>query len=351
MKNITKKLIIFSMIFSMIVTNALAFTDTDGHWASEYINRMHAAGYIDGYTDGSFMPNRTITRAEFSKIICKVFDLPELSYSDFLNYQDISEGDWYSPYIASADVFMPGYTDGLFRPNDKLSRIDAGYTLLNLYGITVKDTDVAKTMLDYEEFKYDTVTTKIVSTLLENGIMKGKDNGFKPYDTLTRAELCTLIMRTVTEKGFKFSFEEYLDQILSHYLPDENDASTIETEVLNIINQRRAENGAGPLELDESLTQVAYAHSLDMVERNFFNHSNPDGLSPFDRMKNYGIEYSSAAENIAAGQQTPEDVMEAWMNSPGHRKNILNPAYNKIGIGVAKGGFYGIYWTTCFIAD
>ena len=185
--------------------------------------------------------------------------------------------------------------------------------------------------------------------------MKGKDTGFKPYDTLTRAELCTLVMRTVNEKGFKFSFEDYLDKILSVYNPVEDEPTVGEEEyvieVLNIINQRRAENGAGPLEIDNDLSEVALGHSLDMAERNFFDHNNPDGLSPFARMKNYGISYSAAAENIAAGQQTPEAVMEAWMNSDGHRKNLLNPVYTKIGIGIARGGYYGIYWTTCFKAD
>lgn len=355
MKNILKKLIIITVIFSTLLTNAFAFTDTNGHWASEYIDQMNNEGYINGYTDGSFLPNKTITRSEFSKIICKVFDLPELSYTDFLDYPDISENDWFAPFIASANLFLPEYTDGLFYPNEPVSRLDAGFTLLNLYGIELEESEDAKFMIDFEEFKYDTVTTKIVSTLLKNGIMKGKDTGFKPYDTLTRAELCTLIMRTINEKGRKYSSEEYFDMVLSSYLSSGNEEddiiiipSEIELELLSIINQKRAENGAGPLELDDSLTAVAFSHSLDMVQRNFFDHNNPDGLSPFDRMGNHGISYSSAAENIAAGQETPEEVIESWMVSDGHRENILNPVYTKIGIGIARGGTYGIYWTICF---
>lgn len=129
---------------------------------------------------------------------------------------------------------------------------------------------------------------------------------------------------------------------------DQEDIDFIER-VLELVNEERAKEGAKPLVLDEDLCAVAAMHSEDMIARNFFDHENPDGASPFDRMKAYGISYMAAAENIAAGQTTPEQVMDSWMNSPGHRKNILNNAYGKIGIGIAMGGEYRIYWTQCFI--
>ena len=118
--------------------------------------------------------------------------------------------------------------------------------------------------------------------------------------------------------------------------------------VLELVNEERAKEGVKPLSLDKDLCAVAALHSEDMAARNFFSHENPDGASPFDRMKAYGIAFRTAAENIAAGQTTPEQVMDSWMNSPGHRKNILNNAYSKIGIGIARGGEYGVYWTQCF---
>ncbi len=85
-----------------------------------------------------------------------------------------------------------------------------------------------------------------------------------------------------------------------------------------------------------------------MIDRNFFAHNTPDGQTPFDRMKAAGISYSSAGENIAAGQYSPQNVMDSWMNSPGHRKNILNPDFEYIGVGLARGGSYGIYWAQEF---
>lgn len=128
------------------------------------------------------------------------------------------------------------------------------------------------------------------------------------------------------------------------------DMSVWPKEVLRFTNEIRAEYGLDALIWNDTLAETAYKHSLDMSERGFFDHVNPDGETPFDRMKNAGISYTAAAENIAAGQSSPESVIEAWMNSPGHRKNILNPEFKELGAGFARGGQYGIYWTQNFAA-
>ncbi len=103
--------------------------------------------------------------------------------------------------------------------------------------------------------------------------------------------------------------------------------------MLALVNQERAANGLPPFTLDPALSSVARAHSLDMATRSYFSHTNPDGLSPFDRMSRAGITFRSAAENIAwAG--TVDIAHTSLMNSPGHRANILNPTLNRIGIGI-----------------
>lgn len=124
----------------------------------------------------------------------------------------------------------------------------------------------------------------------------------------------------------------------------------LEHKILELTNAEREKYGLEPLVWNEELAALSRAHSADMAERGFFNHNNPDGKSPFDRMKDAGISYFAAAENIAAGQATPEKAMEAWMNSDGHRANILNPKLKELGVGVAHGGKYGIYWTQNFAA-
>ncbi|MGK5114199.1 CAP domain-containing protein [Geodermatophilus sp. CPCC 205506] len=123
------------------------------------------------------------------------------------------------------------------------------------------------------------------------------------------------------------------------------DPST-EGQVLALVNQERAAAGCSALVPDGALASVARAHSADMRDRDFFSHTNPEGLSPFDRAENAGITYSRA-ENIAYGQPDAAAVMDAWMNSSGHRANILDCGLRTLGVGVAEGPG-GPWWTQLF---
>ncbi|MBQ8300991.1 MAG: hypothetical protein IJX57_03410 [Clostridia bacterium] len=119
-------------------------------------------------------------------------------------------------------------------------------------------------------------------------------------------------------------------------------------QILELTNAEREKNGLDPLEWDDSLAELAQSHCNDMIEREYFAHNTPDGKTPFDRMREAGILYWSAGENIAAGQYSPEAAFEAWMNSEGHKKNILNKDFEHMGVSVVKGGKYGIYWAQEF---
>lgn len=133
-------------------------------------------------------------------------------------------------------------------------------------------------------------------------------------------------------------------------IPNLNATKSIEQQVINLTNQERAKNGLKPLIADWELSRVARYKSMDMRDKNYFSHDSPTYGSPFTMMKNFGIHYRSAGENIAAGQPTPQEVVRAWMNSPGHRQNILSSSYTHIGVGYAKGGTRNYYWTQQFIS-
>ena len=110
-----------------------------------------------------------------------------------------------------------------------------------------------------------------------------------------------------------------------------------ESQVLDLTNQERAKAGCGPLRTNKALTQAAEAHAADMVDQHYFAHDSLDGRSPFDRMKAAGFRGGAMAENIAVGYSTAAAVVQGWMNSPGHRANILNCSYTMIGIGYDSG--------------
>lgn len=120
-----------------------------------------------------------------------------------------------------------------------------------------------------------------------------------------------------------------------------------EQQMFQMVNQQRVAAGLAPLIFDNKLRAVARAHSNDMFKRGYFSHYTPEGLSPFDRMQKAGITYQYAGENLALAPSTSL-AMQGLMNSPGHRANILDPNYHKVGIGVIDGGIYGEMYTQDF---
>lgn len=131
--------------------------------------------------------------------------------------------------------------------------------------------------------------------------------------------------------------------------PTLSEANKLENEVVVLVNQERAKLGLAPLKNNVDLSNVARYKSEDMRDKNYFSHTSPTYGSPFDMMKKFGIDYMAAGENIAKGQPTSAAVMSSWMNSPGHKANILSENFTEIGVGVAKDANGTIYWTQQFI--
>ena len=123
-------------------------------------------------------------------------------------------------------------------------------------------------------------------------------------------------------------------------------AASFESEVVRLVNDIRRQNGLQPLTADWELSRVARYKSQDMLDKGYFSHTSPTYGTPFQMIKAFGLSYRTAGENIAKGYSTPQAVVNGWMNSSGHRANILNASYTKIGVGyVAQGN----YWTQMFI--
>ena len=126
----------------------------------------------------------------------------------------------------------------------------------------------------------------------------------------------------------------------------ENEQQAVEEQVASLVNKERAKEGLAPLTIDWELARVAKYKSQDMNDKNYFSHTSPTYGSPFDMMKNFGISYNAAGENIAQGQTSAAQVMEAWMNSSGHRANIMDAKFTHIGVGYVEDGNH---WTQMFI--
>jgi len=122
--------------------------------------------------------------------------------------------------------------------------------------------------------------------------------------------------------------------------------STQARDILNLVNQERKKQGLNPLVLSDKLTSIANTKAQDMANKHYFSHNSPTYGSPFEMLQHFGVNYTSAGENIAAGQKTAREVMDAWLNSSGHRANILNANYTQLGVGYEQSGSH---WVQLFI--
>ena len=137
----------------------------------------------------------------------------------------------------------------------------------------------------------------------------------------------------------------YPGQILS--IPQVNASITAyEQDVIRLVNEIRGQNALSPLAANWELSRVARYKSQDMVDNRYFSHTSPTYGSPYQMMRSFGLSFRTAGENIAYGQRTPQAVVNAWMNSSGHRANILNTSYKEIGVGYVASGHY---WTQMFM--
>lgn len=132
-------------------------------------------------------------------------------------------------------------------------------------------------------------------------------------------------------------------------IPSVDNLKSVEQQVIDSVNRYRVSAGLAPLTSNWELCRVARYKSQDMISKGYFSHSSPTYGSPFQMMESFGLSFSAAGENIAFGQRSSQEVMTAWMNSPGHHANIMSPIYTQIGVGVAKTASGTFYWTQEFI--
>lgn len=197
---------------------------------------------------------------------------------------------------------------------------------------------------------------QVIAGLLALGVIGGTTSAFADYDYTVKSGDTFWKIADKTQTGISEIIEAnpqvknvnliYPNQKLT--IPTQDVASqNYEQQVIKLVNQERAKNGLPALKEDWELSRVARYKSQDMHDNHYFSHTSPTYGSPFKMMSDFGIHYGYAGENIAYGQKTPEEVMKAWMNSSGHRANILSKNFTHIGVGYVKDGSY---WTQQFIS-
>lgn len=340
-----KKRVSIMILLLLLISSTLTFANDindfkdirHNDWYKDTISYLVYIGGISGYPDGSFKPNQSMTKAEFVKVL-----ISSLGYSDI----EKTQTHWASGYIAQGiklNIIENGWLKDIDKP---ISRYEMARLISNT--LTYRKETIPSNLTQYISLITDfkkipttlngetngkTLSECVLETYVK-GIVTGYPNGsFEGGKSLTRAEASTVIVR-VLDNG-------------SRVTPELGTNISLEEEILRLVNIERNKAGIKSLVLSSELSSVALLKSEDMAIFDYFDHTSPNYGSPFEMMTTMGISYKAAGENIAKGYKTAESVVQGWMDSPGHKANILNPLFGKMGIGYYKAST--TYWTQMFI--
>lgn len=315
---------------------AAAFPDVHpNEKAYDAVEEMAARGLISGFPDGTFRQNEPVTRAQNTIFLGRVQGVSGYEKVE-LPYSDVAPSQAAFPYIAFYAYNNVYELGSRFYPDTVVTRAEMARTVVKaLYLNGTPETGFSDVPASHPDAVY-------INALAANGLTSGVGNGkYDPNGIVTRGQMAIFMLNIDEFIGEPEPVEEpeQLYDIDPNFEP-----SAIEREIWTIVNEERAKEGLAPLKLAKDLSYVARVKSQDMKDHNYFDHQSPTYGSPFSMMSDFGLTFSLAGENIAGGYTDAADVMNGWMNSPGHRANILTPEYEEIGIGV-----YGRYYTQMFI--
>ena len=322
--------LVLAACIAPIKADAATFKDVpadNSHYAA--IENLASKEILSGYSDGTFRPNSHVTRAQAAKIIAKSLNLTANNQSR-QQFSDVPTNSEYFDAIQALSErnIISGYSsDNTFRPSDRLTRAQMAKILTRAFSLEQART-ISYPFRDIpndSSFKYD------IQTIYNAGITNGSTaTTFSPNATVTRGQMASFVVRA--RDGVR--------------APERQADGTYAEQVVALTNEARLENGLEPLAISTSLMESAQFKTDDMVATGVFSHDSPNYGGFQNIFARFNIAYSTIGENIALGQRSPEEVVDAWMNSEGHRRNILNSKFTHIGVGYSSKGHY---WTQHFM--
>ena len=323
------------------------FTDVQPHqWHHSYISWAYANGITSGTTPTTFRPNGNVTREMFATFLHRIAGQPSPGTTGRFNDQHTISG-WATPAVnwAVGERVIQGFTDNTFRPRQSISR-EQIVTMLFRY-ISDLNLHELPPVSEMNSFLNNFHDRNAISSWAIEGVrwaayygIIGTGGTLNPGGNASRAETVAMLRRVV---------ENFITGTPTPAPPPPigltPGANEFEAEVFRLVNIERTNRGLHPLHWHTGIGQVSRAFSKDMSDRNFFSHTCPSGTSPSDRVRAAGIVCAGLfGENLAWGHQTPQQVVSTWMDSPGHKANILSRSYTHLGV-----GFYNFRWTQKFM--
>lgn len=315
------------------------FTDVKStYWAAPVIYELVEKGFMEGYTDGTFKPNSTTTRAEAASIIARTMGIPLAT--DFVpEFTDVPANHRYYKEICKLAELGIIQNASEFHPEAPLKRAHISKMIALAYEVEVDQ----KNKTSFKDLPKNYWAKDYIESLADVEIVKGKTaKTFEPNEFVTRAHVAALTMRGMEFKEKINNLEVVYDFLQKDYIETVNHHKQWEKKILELVNKERAVKGLSPFMQDKKLTQIAIIKVKDMLKRNYFEHNSPFYGNPWDLATLFDYEYSSYGENLARNFESPETTVKAWMASPKHRDNILKEVYTHMGIGIeqSKNGKY-----------
>ncbi len=327
-------------------TLAAGFKDVpSSHWAFQSITKLTNAHIINGYSDNSYKPETHVTRAQAAKILALSIKAP-LTSSFKPSFTDVAPSHWAYKEIAALTEKGIFSNASKFNPNNPLTRAEMSKILTKGYQIIV-DNNHEVTFKDVSPAGWD---HPFITTLAEVEISTGYSPlYYKPTMHVTRAQMAVFLDRAIAFDQKRNTGVIQYDAINKNYTDSSHSVdSETAKQTTRLVNLERAKVGLLALAIDDQLSKIATIKAEDMNKNDYFAHKSPTYGDPWDLAIHFGYSYRSFGENIAYGQQTPEEVVKAWMNSPGHKANILSKSYTNIGAGIAKNAQGRLYWVHMF---
>jgi len=331
-------------LFIPTSTQASVFPDvSSNHWAYQSINKLSNSKIINGYSNGYFGPDKQVTREQAAKILARALKLPlESTYKT--SFQDVptTHGSYKEIRALTEKGIFSNATK--FNPDAPLTRAQMAKVLVESYQMKMDDNhqisfkDVPKN--DWHPY---------ITTLAEVRISQGVTwDTFNPYGKVTRAQLSAFVDRAMAWDKKRDTAVIKYDGSKKMYVDSSFAVNDTASETAELVNIERAKAGLPALAIDAPLSKIATLKAQDMVTNSYFAHKSPTYGDPWDMANHFGYSYRSFGENIAYGQRTPEEVVKGWMDSPGHKANIMNKGYTNIGVGISKDANGQIYWVHMF---
>jgi len=313
---------------------------SDDDWAFPAIDELVKRKVIKGYADGTFKPAGAVSRAEFAKMLVLAYNLPGGTPSTS-SFSDVAPSDWAFAYVEAVGRFMmkseePGSTQ--FQPNAPCKREVAAAAIASVVGYNVAEATPEILERFSDRASITPSLTSYVALAVQHDILKGQPVGdgtsyvLRPQQPLTRAEAAALLYGlTQSSQGTNAGTPPPAVSTTQGV-----EITAEEKTLLDLMNSERAKLGLSPLALDSKLVELTRMKSKDLADHGVYSHDSPTYGSPRDMLKAAGVKMSFMGENLAGGSSAPE-TLAMWMESQGHKNNILNPAFTHAGVGIYAG--------------